>query len=106
MRSRGTHAWTIAEIAKPRTSAHQTSQPMSTAFQRPSPTLERTSATSGSAPAHEPSDRGHHLVGAIDLLLAFDAHDAMARVVVEQAEGDLVERGLGGADLGEDVDAV
>ena len=39
MRSRGTHAWTIAEIAKPSTSAHQTSHAMSTAFQRPSPIL-------------------------------------------------------------------
>jgi hypothetical protein len=28
MRSRGTHACTMAEIAKPRTSAHQTSQAM------------------------------------------------------------------------------
>jgi hypothetical protein len=44
-RSRGTHAWTMAEIAKPRTSAHQTAQAMSTAFHRPSPTLARTSAT-------------------------------------------------------------
>ena len=43
MRSRGTQAWTIAEIAKPRTSAHQTSQAMSTAFQSPSPIVEMTS---------------------------------------------------------------
>ena len=96
----------MAEIAKPRTSAHQTSQAMSTAFHRPSPTLAITSATRRSAPAHEPPDGGHHLVGAIDALLALGAHDAMARVVVEQAERDLVERGLDRADLGEHVDAV
>src|SRR5512133_4165172 len=96
----------MAEIAKPRTSAHQTSQAISTAFHSPSPTLAMTSATRRSAPAREPPDGGHHLVGAIDALLALGAHDAMACVVVEQAERDLVERGAHGADLGEDVDAV
>src|SRR5512133_1149409 len=106
MRSRGTHACTIAEIAKPRTRAHHTSHAMSTAFHRPSPTLAMTSATRGSAPADEPPDGGHHLVGAIDALRALGAHHAVARVVVEQAERDLVERGAHGADLGEDVDAV
>jgi len=30
----------------------------------------------------------------------------VAGVIVQEAEGDLVQRGLGGADLGEDVDAV
>ena len=35
MRSRGTHACTIAEIANPSTSAHQTSQAMRNAFSNP-----------------------------------------------------------------------
>ena len=30
----------------------------------------------------------------------------MTRVAIEEAEGDLVEGSLGGADLGEDFDAV
>src|SRR3954454_5610857 len=36
MRSRGTHAWTIPEIAKPITSAHHTAQAISTESLRPS----------------------------------------------------------------------
>ena len=43
MRSRGTQACTIAEIAKPSTSAHQTSHAISSAFQRPSPIVETMS---------------------------------------------------------------
>src|SRR3954471_19182513 len=43
-RSRGTQACTIAEIAKPSTSAHHTSQAIRKAFESPSPTFERTSA--------------------------------------------------------------
>ena len=39
MRSRGTHACTIAEIAKPSTSAHQTSQAIRKAFEKPFPEL-------------------------------------------------------------------
>ena len=72
-RSRGTHACTIAEIAKPSTSAHQTSQAISTAFDRPSPTLAMTSATRRSAPAHQAPDGGHQLVRAVDALLALGA---------------------------------
>ncbi len=34
-RSRGTHAWTIAEIANPRTRAHHTSQAIRKASRRP-----------------------------------------------------------------------
>jgi hypothetical protein len=44
-RSRGTHACTIAEMRKPRTSAHQTSQAISSAFHRPSPIAEGTAVT-------------------------------------------------------------
>ena len=38
--------------------------------------------------------------------VALGADHAVARVFVEQAEGDLVDRRLDGGDLGEDVDAV
>src|SRR4051812_14313670 len=44
MRARGTHACTIAETRKPRTSAHQTSHAISTAFHRPSPIVSSTPA--------------------------------------------------------------
>jgi DNA-binding FrmR family transcriptional regulator len=37
IRSRGIQAWTIAEMKKPRTSAHQTSQAIRKAFESPSP---------------------------------------------------------------------
>ena len=40
------------------------------------------------------------------LVVAGRTHHAVARVLVHQPEGDLVERGLRGGDLGEDVDAV
>ncbi len=43
-RSRGIHACTIAEIRKPRTSAHQTSQAISSAFQSPSPIFSNTNS--------------------------------------------------------------
>src|SRR4051794_17206716 len=59
------------------------------------------------AAAHEAPDRAHQLGGALVAgLLALGAHDAVAGVVVEEAEGDLVQRGLDGGDLREDVDAV
>src|SRR3954447_14009103 len=58
------------------------------------------------AAAHEPADRGHHLVGLVGAVVRAGAHDAVARVVVEEAERDLVERRLDGGDLSEDVDAV
>ena len=45
-------------------------------------------------------------VGPLVLLVWFCADHARVRVAVEQAECDFVECGLGGADLGEDVDAV
>src|SRR4051794_11340017 len=50
MRARGTHACTIAEIANPSTSAHQTSHAISTAFQSPSPTVETMSPIAPSYP--------------------------------------------------------
>ena len=55
--------------------------------------------------ADQPADRAHQL---LHLLLggALAGAHAVADVVVEEAEGDLVEGGLGGLDLGEDVDAV
>jgi hypothetical protein len=62
--------------------------------------------TRDSAAAHEPRDCGHELVALVGGVVGFRAGDAMTGVVVEQAERDLVERGLHGGDLGEDVDAV
>src|SRR3954464_42643 len=59
-----------------------------------------------SATAHQPRHRGHELVGPLDALVAGGAHDAVLRVLVEQAERHLVQRRLHGGDLGEDVDAV
>ena len=52
------------------------------------------------------ADGGHELVGLVRLLVVGGAHHAVPRVVVQQAERDLVERGLDGGDLRQDVDAV
>jgi uncharacterized membrane protein YraQ (UPF0718 family)/YHS domain-containing protein len=57
-----------------------------------------------SAAAHEPADGGHQLARL--LVGVIGADDAVVGVVVQEAEGDVVQRGLGGGDLGEDVDAV
>src|SRR5436309_3262488 len=43
IRARGTHAWSIAEIAKPNTSAHQTSQAIKNESWRPCQSTSRTS---------------------------------------------------------------
>src|SRR3954463_14017545 len=59
-----------------------------------------------SAAAQQAADGSHHLVGLRVALGARGAHDAVVRVVVEQAEGDLVEGSLRRRDLREDVDAV
>src|SRR5512138_3725737 len=60
-----------------------------------------------SAAFHQPADRGHHLRGH---LLGPTVAGALAHAVpgmpVEQAECHLVQSGLDGSDLGEDVDAV
>src|SRR5687767_2994345 len=60
-----------------------------------------------SATAHQPADRAHQLVGEL-LGCSFTTtlDDAVASVLVEQPQRDLVERGLDGADLRDDVDAV
>ena len=61
----------------------------------------------GSGAAHEPPDGGHQFVGlGVALVCGGGTHHAVVGVVVEQPERDLVERRLGGADLGEDIDAV
>src|SRR5215204_2242212 len=60
----------------------------------------------GSAAAHQAADRCHQLFGPFFLLRGGPTHDAVAGVVVEQAQRDLVERRLHGGDLGEHVDAV
>ena len=59
------------------------------------------------AAPHEAADCRHHLVGArISRRGVVGAHHAVLGVIVEQAQGDLVERGLDRGDLGQDVDAV
>src|ERR1035437_8381667 len=60
----------------------------------------------GSAASEESSDGGHHLFGPLVLLVGLSADHAGVGVPVEQYERDLVQRGLGAADWGEDVDAV
>jgi len=52
--------------------------------------------TGALAAAHEAGDGGHHLVGPLILLAGLRPDHAGVRVAVEEAEGDLVERGLGG----------
>lgn len=49
-----------------------------------------------SAALDEAADRGHELVGAVGLKLAVRGQDALAGVAVEEAERDLLQRGLGG----------
>src|SRR4051812_11586557 len=61
---------------------------------------------SGSAAAHEPADGRHQLAGPRVLLGVRPIDDAVARVVVEEPERDLVERRLHRGDLRHDVDAV
>src|SRR6266487_1950866 len=61
MREWGTSAWTTAESAKPRTSAHHTSQPIWKAFHRPSPILSRTTIRGDYA--DEPGDNDESLDG-------------------------------------------
>src|SRR3954447_4958327 len=59
------------------------------------------------AAAHEAPDGRHQLVALVLAVIGrLGAHDAVLGVLVEQPEGDLVQRGLHGADLGQDVDAV
>src|SRR3954452_23422033 len=70
------------------------------------PTARRRRKRAPSAAAHEPPDRGHELLGAVVLLRLGALDHAVAGVVVEEAERDLVERRLDGGDLGQDVDAV
>ena len=59
-----------------------------------------------SAAAHQATDRRHQLGCALLLKLIVSFQDAGPGVSVEQAEGDLVQGSLDGADLGENVDAV
>ena len=57
--------------------------------------------------AHQPADGGHHLIGlGVALFGGSGADHAMMGVIVQQPERDLVQRRLGGADLGKDVDAI
>ena len=54
-------------------------------------------ADRASAAPQEPADGGHHLFGALVLLVGFGADHAGVGVSVEQPERDLVQCGLGGA---------
>src|SRR5215217_2327500 len=61
------------------------------------------------SPTHQAADGAHQLVGLIGRLVRAAvalAQEAVARVAVQQAERDLVQRRLDGGDLGQDVDAV
>ena len=58
------------------------------------------------AAAHEAADGRHQLGRAVLALAGVRAHDAVPRVVVQQPERDLVQRGLHRADLRDHVDAV
>ena len=55
---------------------------------------KRSEPGAGSAAAHQPADGRHQLVGLLVALGVLGAHHAVVGVVVEQAEGHLVERGL------------
>ena len=56
--------------------------------------------------AEEPPDRAHQLGRALLLHAGPGADHAVLGMVLEQAQGDLVEGGLDRRDLGDDVDAV
>jgi hypothetical protein len=58
------------------------------------------------ATAQESSYGGHQLFGLLGALAGVGVDDAVGGVLVEQPQGDLVQRGLDGGDLGEHVDAV
>ena len=68
-----------------------------------SPAAER--APEGSAP-QEAGDGAHHLAGHLVAIVLVGVHDAMTHVVVEDADGDLVERCLDRRNLSHDVNAV
>src|SRR4051794_32782404 len=78
----------------------------SSALSRWIPSMSISTATGRitSPPPHEATDRAHELVGRG--LRGLLADQAVARVAVEQPQGDLVERRLDRADLGQHVDAV
>jgi len=59
-----------------------------------------------SATAHQARDGRHELLRPLGLVVVGGAEDAVLRVIVEEPERDLVERGLHGRDLRQDVDAV
>jgi hypothetical protein len=73
---------------------------------RPFDAASRALWLRASAAAHEPTYRAHELIGQLGLGIALCAHHAMPSMVVQEAEGHLVQRGLSGADLREDVNAV
>src|SRR5437660_4277375 len=94
---------TMAERRKPRASGHSTSHNMKKDAWR---ARETASTTNTSAP-HEAADG---LVELADLLGSVPRLDrlrhAVLGVISEQLKGDALEGGPGGADLGQDVDAV
>src|SRR4029079_3321734 len=60
------------------------------------------------SPTHQPADGAHQLVGLVGRFAraAVALDQAVARVTVQEAERDLVQRRLDGGDLRQDVDAV
>src|SRR5262245_25112676 len=78
--------------------------PWSGAWRRSTP---RRAGSGRLAAAEQAAEGGDELLGALlAQLLGLGAEDAVARVAVEEAEGDLLERALDRADLRDDVDAV
>src|SRR5882724_236568 len=66
-----------------------------------SPRVERSLA-----PARQPSERAHQLTELLLPCLRLGVHQAGADVILDQADGHLVQRRLDGRDLLQDVDAV
>ena len=73
---------------------------------RPESVVEREDPRGSLAAPHQAGDGGDELLGALFLEVRGPVDDAVAGVVVHQAERDLVERSLDRRDLGQHVDAV
>ena len=58
------------------------------------------------AAAHQAGDGAHQLIGHLFWVAVLATDDAVLSVVVEQPKRHLVERGLDGGDLSDDLDAV
>src|SRR5437763_15157063 len=105
MSSLETNACTTPDSPKPSTSAHNVSQNM----KKPSLRLSTTLCTTAASALQEAGDRGRRLVDLgrdLGLVGVDRVGHAVAEVLVQQADGDAVERGGHRRDLRENVDAV